>query len=160
MPFIMNRRNFIVATSALAFAPKALAAETHKVDMLNVAPDNPRARNVFAPRLLLVQPGDTVSFLSTDRSHNSASIDGMIPEGAEAWDGAINADIDVTFEMPGIYGYECTPHLALGMVGVVIVEGDGKLDNLEAAQAVRQRGRARQAFAEIWEEAEAAGYLS
>jgi pseudoazurin len=101
-----------------------------------------------------------VSFVPTDRSHNSASIDGMIPEAAEPWDGRINQSIDVTLTVPGIYGYKCTPHLALGMAGLIIVEGEGKLDNLEAAKAVRQRGRATQVWEEIWAEAEAAGLLS
>lgn len=80
-------------------------------------------------------------FKSVDRGHNSASIDGMLPEGAEEWNGKINDDIEVTFDKPGFYGYKCKPHATVGMVGLVVVEGEGKLDNLEAAQGVRQRGK-------------------
>jgi pseudoazurin len=165
MTTTLNRRTFVIATATLAGTTLAVpgrgaAESTHQVEMLNAAPDNPRLRNVFAPRILSVQPGDTVSFVPTDRSHNSASIDGMIPEAAEPWDGRINQSIDVTLTVPGIYGYKCTPHLALGMAGLIIVEGEGKLDNLEAAKAVRQRGRATQVWEEIWAEAEAAGLLS
>jgi pseudoazurin len=150
-------RRRALAYSAAAFAPvvvpKALfAAASHTVQMLNIHPENQRLRQVFFPRVLVVQPGDTVTFLATDRGHNSASIEGMIPEGAEAWNGRINEEIAVTLDRPGFYGYVCTPHASVGMVGLIAVEGDGMMDNLEAAQAVRQRGRAQQAWEEIWAE--------
>lgn len=159
----MNRRTMIAATAAAAtmpFAPKmARAAETIVVEMLNKDPNNSRNRYVFSPRLISVQPGDTVVFKSVDRGHNSASIDGMLPDGVEEWSSKINDDFEMTFETPGFYGYACTPHSTVGMVGLVVVEGEGKLDNLEAAQKVRHRGKSKKAWEEIWEEAEAAGML-
>lgn len=153
---VTRRRALAGTASALVAvaAPKSLfAATSHNVEMLNIHPENPRLRQVFVPRVLVVQPGDAVTFLATDRGHNSASIEGMIPEGAEAWNGRINEEISVTFDRPGFYGYVCTPHASVGMVGLIVAEGDGMLDNLEAAQAVRQRGRAQQAWEEIWTEA-------
>jgi len=157
MPIRLSRRNTLALAGAAALAPLAAprlarAAAAHEVQMLNVNPDNPRQRMVFLPRVLAVQPGDTVTFLATDRSHNSASLDGMIPDGAEAWDGRINEEISVTLEVPGFYGYQCTPHYAMGMVGLIVVQGDGMMDNFAAAQEVRQRGRAGDAFEEIWAE--------
>jgi pseudoazurin len=135
--------------------PRTLrAATTHEVEMLNVHPENRRLRQIFLPRILVVQPGDTVTFLATDRGHNSASVEGMIPDGADGWDGRINQEVSVTLERPGFYGYECTPHASAGMVGLVIVEGEGMMDNLAAAQDVRQRGRAARAWEEIWAEVE------
>ncbi|MEM6381612.1 MAG: pseudoazurin [Pseudomonadota bacterium] len=164
MTFYINRRTFVIGTGALAAASLATAGianaeTTHEVEMLNVDPDNPRARNVFKPRLLVVQPGDTVSFLSVNPSHNSASTDGMLPEGAEAWSSQISQGIDVMLEIPGFYGYQCTPHLGLGMVGLIVVEGEGMMDNLEAARGVRQRGMASRAWDEIWTQAEEEGLL-
>jgi pseudoazurin len=76
----------------------------------------------------------------------------MLPEGAETWKGKINKDISVTFDKPGFYGYVCTPHTSLGMVGLIIVKGDGMMDNMEAAKTVKQKGKARKAWKEIWEE--------
>ena len=67
-------------------------------------------------------------------------------------EGAINDDIEITVSVPGFYGYKCTPHATVGMVGLIVVQGDGMMDNREAAQGVRQRGRARQVWDEIWEE--------
>jgi pseudoazurin len=155
------RRHFIMTTIlAATLAPSVVRAATHEVDMLNVHPDDRRQRMVFYPRLLSVQPGDTVKFVAVDRGHNSSSIDGMLPDGADVWVGKINEEVEVTLEIPGFYGYKCTPHLTLGMVGLIVVEGEGKLDNLEAARSVTHRGRAKVAFEEIWAQAEADGLLS
>ncbi|MEM6407017.1 MAG: pseudoazurin [Pseudomonadota bacterium] len=160
----VNRRTVIVsaaATAAALTAPKiATASESVTVEMLNKHPDDSKKRYVFYPRVISVQPGDTVVFKSVDRGHNSASIDGMLPEGAEEWNGKINDDIEVSFDQPGFYGYMCTPHATVGMVGLVVVEGDGKLDNLEAAQGVRQRGKSKKEWEEIWAEAEELGLLN
>ncbi|MBV6657430.1 MAG: pseudoazurin [Devosiaceae bacterium] len=164
MPLSINRRTFVISTGAIAAASAistslVRAETTHEVQMLNVHPDNPRLRNVFEPRILVVQPGDTVSFVSVNPSHNSASTEGMIPEGAEPWSSQISQGIDVTLTVPGYYGYQCTPHLGLGMVGLVLVEGEGQADNLEAARSVRQRGMASRVWDEIWAEAEEQGLL-
>lgn len=148
-----------LAAGVVAAAPLR-ASTQHVVEMYNKHPENKKLRMVFTPRVLSVQPGDTVLFKSVDKSHNSASIDGMLPEGAEPWNGKVSRDIEVTFTVPGIYGYKCTPHLSMGMVGLIVVEGEGKLDNLEAAKGVKQRGKAKKIFAEIWDEAEEMGLLS
>ncbi|MCH2165288.1 MAG: pseudoazurin [Marinovum sp.] len=164
MPVAINRRSFIAGGSATAlFAPHLLRAETTDipiVEMLNRHPENPKLRSVFTPRLLTVDAGQSVLFQATDNGHNSASVKGMIPKGAEAWKGKIGKDIEVTFSVPGFYGYVCTPHVSQGMVGMIAVRGDGMLDNLNAAQSVKHRGKAKGIFSEIWEEAEAKGLLS
>ena len=158
MSELIKRRTLLTtAASAAALAtalPLRAIAEstTHTVEMLNKHPDDPKLRQVFVPRIVVVKPGDTVTFTATDRSHNSASSKGMIPEGAEAWKGKINEEISVTFEVPGFYGYNCTPHASVGMVGLVIVEGEGMMDNFEDAKGVRQRGKARGVWEEIWAE--------
>lgn len=152
MSTFINRRVFLAASSALAVAGPALAQTTHEVQMLNADPDDPRVRQVFLPRLLVVSPGDTVRFVAVDRGHNSESLRGMVPEGSDGWRGRINEEVDVTLDVPGFYGYHCTPHSSVGMVGLIIVEGEGMMDNLEAAQGVRQRGRASAIWEEIWAE--------
>ncbi|MEM0986610.1 MAG: pseudoazurin [Pseudomonadota bacterium] len=134
--------------------------KTIEIQMLNVNPDNRRERQVFLPKVTEVNVGDTVTWVPTDLSHQSASIDGMIPEGAAEWNSQINKPISYTFEKPGVYGYQCVPHYAAGMVGLVVVKGEGKLDNLEAAKSVRQPGLAGRVFPQLFEEAEAAGYLN
>ncbi|MEM9668021.1 MAG: pseudoazurin [Pseudomonadota bacterium] len=133
--------------------------QTYEVQMLNADPDDRSKRMVFIPRVLEVKPGDTVTWVPTNPTHLSAATRGMIPEGVEGWQGRVNQPISYTFEKPGIYGYNCTPHQAAGMVGLVVVDGDGKLDNLEAAKGVRHPGLASRIWDEIWAEAEAEGML-
>ncbi|MEL7343391.1 MAG: pseudoazurin [Pseudomonadota bacterium] len=160
MTFKLNRRAFVAAASAaassLALVKPALAGghTVHEVQMLNKHPEDPKLRQVFFPRIIVVKPGDAVSFVGVDKGHNSASAKDMIPEGAEAWNGRVNDDIEVTFDTPGFYGYQCTPHATAGMVGLVIVEGEGMMDNLEDAQGVRQRGKAKATWEDIWAEVE------
>ena len=89
---------------------------------------------VFEPAFLKINTGDTVTFLATDAAHNSASIPGMLPNGASSWNGELSRDIVVTFDVPGVYGYQCTPHSMMAMVGVIQVgNNNANLDNVRAA---------------------------
>ena len=100
-----------------------------EVKMLNQGKDGVM---VFEPSLLKINAGDTVTFKATDAAHNSASIPGMIPNGASSWNGELSRDISVTFDVPGIYGYQCTPHAMMAMVGVIQV--DNNTENLDAVK--------------------------
>ena len=135
------------AITALALlGGSAASAADYEVKMLNVGPGDKTM--VFEPALLHIQRGDTVTFVPTDRGHNSAAMEGMIPAGAAPWQGAISEPVTVTFQVDGTYGYICEPHYGLGMVGLVLV-GDHSA-NLEEAQSLRQRGRAAQRFRELF----------
>ena len=96
----------------------AVAAETFEVQMLNKGESG---RMVFEPAALRIAPGDTVKFVATDKGHNAESIDGMIPDGAEAFAGKINEEIEITLSEAGFYGVMCKPHFAMGMVMVIAV---------------------------------------
>ncbi|MCH2165354.1 MAG: pseudoazurin [Marinovum sp.] len=150
----LNRREVIIAGAAAALAGPALAGghATAEVQMLNKHPDNSKLRQVFYPRITVIEAGDAVKWVATDRGHNSASSKDMIVDGSEAWKGKINDEIEVKFDTPGFYGYQCTPHVSSGMVGLVIVKGEGMMDNLEAIKGVRQRGKAKKTWEEIFAE--------
>lgn len=157
MTKLITRRTALISLTAASAAIVAnpsfvRAANAHDVEMLNKHPENKKLRNVFLPLIQVVEPGDTVNFVATDKGHNSASAKGMLPEGAAEWKGKVSKDISVTFEIPGFYGYVCTPHATIGMVGLVIVKGEGMMDNLEACKAVKQRGKSRKVWEEIWAE--------
>ena len=94
------------------------SGETYEVEMRNQGTDGVM---VFEPSVLSVQVGDSVTFKATDAGHNSASITGMIPSGAESWDGGMSQEITITFTEEGTYVYQCTPHLMMAMVGVITV---------------------------------------
>ena len=101
----------------------------HDVKMLNSGADGIM---VFEPAVIKISKGDTVNFVATDMSHNSASLDGMIPAGADSWNGALSQDISITFTEEGVYVYQCTPHAMMAMVGVIQV---GDAVNLDAVKA-------------------------
>ena len=101
----------------------------HEVKMLNSGADGIM---VFEPAVIKISKGDTVNFVATDMSHNSASLNGMIPAGADSWNGALSQDISITFTEEGVYVYQCTPHAMMAMVGVIQV---GDAVNLDAVKA-------------------------
>ena len=115
----------------LSFICIDLTSEAYTVKMLN---QGATGVMVFEPAFLKINVGDTVTFESTDAAHNSASIPGMIPSGATPWNGQLSRDISVTFEVPGVYGYQCTPHAMMAMVGVIQVGDDNS--NIETAKSV------------------------
>ena len=106
------------------------SAANHEVRMLNSGAEG---FMVFEPAVVKAAVGDTVTFKATDMAHNSASIEGMIPEGANSWNGAMSQDITVTVNKEGIYVYQCTPHSMMAMVGVIQV--GGSLSNMDSIQA-------------------------
>ena len=109
------------------------SAANHEVRMLNSGTEG---FMVFEPAVVKAAVGDTVTFKATDMAHNSASIEGMIPEGANSWNGAMSQDITVTVNKKGIYVYQCTPHSMMAMVGVIQVGGSrSKIDSIQAKVA-------------------------
>ena len=142
----------IIATSALIatmFAVPAWAAD-HQVQMLNK--DSEGRAMQFEPAFLKIAPGDTVTFVATNKGHNSESILNMIPEGAETWKGKINEEITVTFTEEGFYAYKCQPHIGLGMVGLIQV-GDNP-PPLATEEVEKLPGRSKERMAELIAQAE------
>ena len=135
--------------AAVIFAGAAGAAEV-EIKMLN---KGERGAMVFEPNFVSVAPGDTIRFVPTDKGHNAETIKGMIPDGAEAFKSKFNEEITVTLDKEGIYGVKCAPHYGMGMVALIEV---GEPVNLDAAKAIKQTGKAKAAFAELFGQAVAA----
>ena len=140
----------IVIASAIALiaamTPPAAQAAEHEVKLLN---KGSAGMMVFEPSVIKIAPGDTVHFVAADKGHNVESIDGMLPDGAEAFKGEMNKDLTVAFDKAGVYGIKCKPHYGMGMVGLVVV---GEPVNKTAAAAVEQNGKAKQTFATLFGE--------
>ena len=90
----------------------------HVVKMLN---SGAGGTMIFEPAVIKVSKGDTIHFKAVDMSHNSASLDGMIPDGASSWTGSLSKDISVKLDDEGVYVYQCDPHAMMAMVGVIQV---------------------------------------
>ena len=119
-----------ILTGSLLILSGAALAENYEVQMLNTGSDGVM---VFEPAVLSVNPGDSVTFKATNPGHNSESMEGMMPEGAEGWQGGMGQDVTVTFDQDGVYVYQCTPHLMMAMVGVIKVGSGSNLEVIKAA---------------------------
>ena len=136
----------LTLTAVLALLAGAAAASetTHTVQMLN---KGEAGAMVFEPAYIAAQPGDTITFVPTDRGHNAATIEGILPEGAEAFEGGMGEEVSITVTEEGLYGVQCDPHAGMGMVAVIQV---GAATNLEAVTAAAEelRGKAKERFLE------------
>ena len=142
----MRKSMNVIALAALvlAFASAANAAE-FDVKMLN---KGVKGAMVFEPDFVKIAPGDTVHFIATDKSHDAVTIPGMLPDGAVPFEGKPNEDVTVTFTVPGVYGVKCKPHYGMGMVALIEV---GEPVNRDAAMAIKQTGKAKKVFEELFE---------
>lgn len=133
-----------LAAALLALVGGAAVAETIQVQMLN---KGEQGAMVFEPSFVQAQPGDTITFVPTDRGHNAATLEGILPEGAEAFEGGMGEEISITVTAEGLYGVECTPHKGMGMVALIQV---GAPTNLEAATEAANglRGKAKERLLE------------
>ncbi|PDH58866.1 plastocyanin/azurin family copper-binding protein [Candidatus Salinivivens marinus] len=136
----------ILATAALIFTPafSAQAADI-TVDMLNKRDDG--AKMVYSQDVVRMDVGDSVTWVPTSKGHNVeiiAAPDGYdIPKKSK-----LSKDVSITFDTPGVYLYQCTPHKTMGMLGVVVV-GDGQND----ISGAKVRGKkAQEKLAELMEQ--------
>jgi plastocyanin len=114
---------FLVPSGALAKVPPAHAPGRAPAQAAGntVEATEQGANYVFVPDTITIKTGDTVTFKNT----------GKIPHTATADDGSYDftplnvGDAKTTppFPKPGTFGYKCTYHATLGMIGKVIVTG-------------------------------------
>ena len=118
----------ILLTLMFVMATPVIEAD-HTVEMLSSSNGE---MMVFKPAVLKIAPGDSVTWKATNPGHNTASIAEMTPDASLEWNGKINEELKITFTKEGVYGYKCTPHYILGMVGLIVV-GDAN-NNLSSAK--------------------------
>ena len=109
----------------LAAAASAHAAE-HEVKMLG----SDKAPMVFEPAVLKIAPGDTVTFVPTNKGHNVESK--LVPDGAEAFKSELDEKYSVKLDKEGVYVYVCPPHSMMNMAGVIQV---GEATNMDAVNS-------------------------
>lgn len=106
---------------------------------------------IYNPLVVTIAPGDTVSWTNMS-THNTESIEGLIPEGTEMWMSEMSVNYSRTFTEEGIYVYKCTPHFGAGMGGAIIV---GNPVNLEELKNFGAKGATRRLVNKAIEAAEA-----
>ncbi|WFU07017.1 pseudoazurin (plasmid) [Rhizobium sp. CB3171] len=121
----------IVTAAVLATSSMPLMAADYQIRMLNKGTDGAM---VFEPGFTKIAPGDTITFIPTDKSHNVETFMGLIPDGAAEFKSKASEEYQAKFDIPGFYVVKCTPHMSLGMVALIQV-GDNptNLDALKTA---------------------------
>ena len=108
------------------------------IDMLNKRDDG--AKMVYSDDIARIDVGDTITWLPKSKGHNVEFIAG--PDG---WDipkkSKNNKEVAITFDTPGVYMYQCTPHKAMGMIAMIIVGDD--TSNLDAIANMKWRGKSK-----------------
>jgi pseudoazurin len=140
----MKRIIAALTVGAAVILASAAGAAEFEVKMLN---KGEKGSMVFEPDLIAAAPGDTIRFVPTDKGHNVETIKGMLPEGAKPFKSKFNEEFTVSLDAEGVYGVKCTPHYGMGMVALIRV---GEATNAEEAKAVKQSGKAKAAFAELF----------
>ena len=124
----------------VAMATPALA-EDMTIDMLNKREDG--AKMVYSEDIARIDVGDTITWLPTSKGHNVEFIAG--PDG---WDAPkkskLSKEVKITFDTPGVYLYQCTPHKTMGMIAIVVV-GDGDND----ISGAKVRGKSKKKLKEL-----------
>lgn len=93
----------------------------------------------FTPMHLFIKPGDSVQWKNMV-IHDTESMDGLIPEGAEKWKSNVGQEYEVTLDVEGVYIYKCNPHYPNGMVGAIIVGEPTNMEQIEANAKGREKG--------------------
>jgi pseudoazurin len=115
---------------AEAAAPATVESKNHTVTAQGL---------IYEPLVVTIAPGDSVSWTNMS-THNTESLEGLIPEGTEMWISAMSENYSRTFTEEGIYIYKCTPHFGAGMGGAIIV---GNPVNLEQIKSFDAKGATR-----------------
>ena len=151
MKNILTAIAMTAALAAPAYADKTeIPPAQHFVEMWNKDPEDKKRKMVFSQEILVVQPGDLIQFVATDKGHNVQFIDG--PDGVKLPNKSkISKDVEITFDKPGVYVYVCTPHASMGMIGVVVV-GDLTQEAVDAVRDAKLRGKSKKKFKELLKE--------
>lgn len=126
--FIMTIFGFVFFTS-LAYGMNGTT-----VEMLNKDADGNKM--VYSQEIVEIGVGQIVKWIPTSKGHNIEIV--AAPEGFEIPKKSKNSkEVEIQFDIPGIYYYWCTPHKGMGMIGLVVVEGDiSNIDDIADAKAM------------------------
>ena len=130
-----------------AMATPALA-EDMTIEMLNKRDDG--AKMVYSEDIARIDVGDTITWVPTAKGHNVEFIAG--PDG---WDAPrkskLSKEVTITFDTPGVYLYQCSPHKTMGMIAIVVV-GELTQEGVDAIKAAKVKGKSKKKLKALLEE--------
>lgn len=134
----MKTLGFYLTTFLIVFVLGSANAGARTIEMLNK--DEAGNKMVYSEELARIEVGETITWVPTSKGHNVEWIAG--PDGAELPKKSKNSkEVSMTFEVPGIYYYWCTPHKGMGMIGLVVVGGD--TSNKDAIAKAKALGKSK-----------------
>jgi len=101
----------------LLLIPILLNAKEHQVKLLTA--NSSGQMMIMEPEFLNIEKGDSVRFIPSDASHNVQSL--VVPEGGVTFNTRMGESVVIDFDTEGAFLYKCTPHFALGMIGIIQV---------------------------------------
>lgn len=125
---------FLSALIALFVTP-ALAADI-TIEMLNKDVDGNKM--VYSQEIVQINSGDTVTWVPTSKGHN---IEIIASPNDMKYKSKNSKEVKITFDQPGVYYYWCTPHKGMGMIGLVVVDGD--LSNKDEVAKAKALGKSK-----------------
>ena len=140
----------LLTTIALiaTFANPAFA-EDISVDMLNKRDDG--AKMVYSEDISRIDVGDSITWLPVNKGHNVEFIAG--PDGWKApKKSKLSKEVTITFDTPGVYVYQCTPHKSMGMIAIVVVGTPMYSEVKDLLKDVKVKGKSKKKLAELLEE--------
>jgi pseudoazurin len=135
-------KNVIVILSMMMLGLTASIGNSAEIEvkMLNKGSDGQKM--VFEPALIRANVGDTITFLPSDKGHMAASMKGMMADGGK-FKGKTNKPVSYEVTVEGLYGVKCTPHMANGMVALIVVGESFDKDSFLKGRKVSKKARAR-----------------
>jgi len=122
----------------MALFTTSVFAEDITIEMLNKREDG--AKMVYSQDIARIDVGDTITWVPTQKGHNVEFIAG--PDGWKApKKSKLSKEVSITFDTPGVYLYQCSPHKTMGMIAIVVV-GDGDNDISKA----KVKGKSKKVF--------------
>ena len=140
---------YFIITFVILFVAITATAKEITVEMLNKRDDGQKM--VYSMDVAEIEVGDTITWVPTSKGHNVQII--AAPEGYEIpKKSKLSKEITLDFSVPGMYYYICTPHKAMGMIGLIIVGSD--TSNKEEIAKVKAIGKSKKKLKALLSELE------
>ena len=131
-----SNSSILILIISMLFISNNVVAASYEIEMLNKLE---KEKMLFSKKVIKIDINDEVLWKSVDKGHNVEFI-GM-PDGALKYKSKHSKDAVYKFSKAGIYLYQCTPHKAMGMIGIVVVGND--TSNLEVVKKAKVYGKSK-----------------
>lgn len=137
----MKMKTLLSTVAVMVALTTSAFAEDITVEMLNKRDDGNKM--VYSEDITRIDVGDTVTWVPTSKGHNVEII--AAPEGYDIpKKSKLSKEVAITFDTPGVYLYQCTPHKTMGMIAIVVVgEGDNDISKAKV------RGKSKKKLKEL-----------